>query len=414
MKKEKIEASIGAPAGSTTTEIPTANQTIQSIAPKRECECLGVTSESIVVKKQKLESTIINNDVIIILSDDDDDDTDNKKSYSAVDTSGNDDDVIIVEPPKTADGTISIHEDLNDEVQAIGEKNAVHLPHMRQHCTKFQFYEDVRYRLSSYSVRSELIAEARKGKELNAKHCDLCYCFICDKPVSQCENWSSEASSLNSHCHASDKGTHCFYYKALRDSYKRGKTITPTPPLRTNGINGDRLFDHLGRLVNNYNSPLAQTKAVRGGGPFSPDDEVAKTDRDLTKCRKCGWYNLFSHLNYTRSLHAYHTGSSYPTCPLDWCHACGRVASERDFEKCQSEPYEPVEGDVLFGSREIAFKVKAHDPRKFEKFSKFWKDHEGSPEWEYDEAEMEYDFFRHRIGKRPTLSMILMSIPVTK
>jgi hypothetical protein len=106
--------------------------------------------------------------------------------------------------------------------------------------------------------------------------------------------------------------------------------------------------------------------------------------------------------------------AAFPPCPLDWCHACGRVASENDFEKDQSSPYKPVEGDVLLGSKEIPFKVKAHDPRKFEKFSKYWKENEGSADWEYDEAEMEYDFFRHRIGKRPTISMILLSIPVTK
>lgn len=136
MKKEKNEASKVAPAKAT-AEVPSA---IGSIALKRECERVENRVESTVTKKQKLNEP--GNDIIIILSDDDEDGSNNKTSSSAVD-SGDDDDVIIVEPAKMADGTVSINEDLNDEVQAIGEKNAVHLPHMRQHCTKFQFIEDV-------------------------------------------------------------------------------------------------------------------------------------------------------------------------------------------------------------------------------------------------------------------------------
>jgi hypothetical protein len=134
MKKEKNEASKGAPAKAT-AEVPSA---IGSIAPKRECESVENRVESTVAKKQKLNET--GNNVIIILSDDEDGSI--KNSSSAVD-SGDDDDVIIVEPAKTGDGTISINEYLNDEVKAIGEKNAVHLPHMRQHCTKFIFIQDV-------------------------------------------------------------------------------------------------------------------------------------------------------------------------------------------------------------------------------------------------------------------------------
>jgi len=169
------------------------------------------------------------------------------------------------------------------------------------------------------------------------------------------------------------------------------------------------------RLVNNISSPRAYNDASHPAskGPFKPDDAAAKKNKSLTKCRKCHYYNKFDHQNFTKVLQQ-NAGKAHKTNPQDWCHACGRVASVKDFEKEKSVKYAVGVGDVLLGTKTIPFTVKAHDPRKFEDVSKYWKENEGSPKWVYDEVEMENDFFRHRIGKQPTLFYILASIPVTE
>jgi len=128
-----------------------------------------------------------------------------------------------------------------------------------------------------------------------------------------------------------------------------------------------------------------EPKGKTGPGPFSPSDTVAQSDQNLTACRRCGWFNRFFHRNFR-----YYT-RLHPTGFLDWCQACGRVASAKDFGKNQSEPYQPraTGGDVLLGTREIPFPIFAHDPRKMYQYADKWK----SEQWEYNEAEMKYDVF---------------------
>ena len=83
---------------------------------------------------------------IVILSSDD------EKSINLCDDE-DDDEIQIMEPSTTASSTVTILDtrasDGNgndeDEVQAIGEKNVMRLPHMRQHCTKCKFVEDVSF-----------------------------------------------------------------------------------------------------------------------------------------------------------------------------------------------------------------------------------------------------------------------------
>ena len=39
----------------------------------------------------------------------------------------------------------------------------------------------------------------------HARHCDLCYCYVCDKPASECDEWGTEATAGHmhqKHCHA--------------------------------------------------------------------------------------------------------------------------------------------------------------------------------------------------------------------
>jgi len=236
---------------------------------------------------------------------------------------------------------------------------------------------------------------------------------VCDKPISECENWKSVPCNIYDHCHASDKGLYSSYYISLRKSHKRSNAISPSPPIRTapslSTENASLELDPFQRIMKERLYTLNYNK-----GPFKPDDVPYSARRNVTKCRKCGWYSLFDHWNYTRQVNPYEKTAAYPACPSDWCHACGRVASKKDFGKRQSIPYKPVVGDVLLGTKDISFKIKAHDPRKIQSFSKYWEENKGSPNWEYNEAEMENDFFRHRIGKHPDIEMILHSIPVTK
>lgn len=160
-------------------------------------------------------------------------------------------------------------------------------------------------------------------------------------------------------------------------------------------------------------------------GPFDPNNATVRRDRCLTKCRKCGWYNYFKHKNFT-AMETYteykedDNGVRRPitkrkkvmndTGIIDWCKSCGRVCSDKDFGKTQSEPYTPNKGDIKLGTKSIPFRIKARDPRKITPFDKNWEKHGTS--WVYNETEMEEDFFHHRIGKNPNLRMILGAIPV--
>ena len=62
--------------------------------------------------------------------------------------------------------------DTDGDVVICGTVNEMRLPHMRPHCTKFQFQLNL-------NNRSDV-------RVSNALHCDLCYCYVCDKPVKEC------------------------------------------------------------------------------------------------------------------------------------------------------------------------------------------------------------------------------------
>jgi hypothetical protein len=139
-------------------------------------------------------------------------------------------------------------------------------------------------------------------------------------------------------------------------------------------------------------------------GPFAPGDAILKDDRPaalLTQCRKCNWYSR---------LTATMVGSG------DWCHKCGIVICEDRFGKQQcSSPYKNGKDDILLGERIMPFTIVAHDPRDFDVFKNIWtNDDKPSSEWTYDEAEMEDDTFRHRLGKRPLLKNVLDCIPIVE
>jgi hypothetical protein len=184
--------------------------------------------------------------------------------------------------------------------------------------------------------------------------CDDCWCYVCDKPAS-------------SFC-AMDHGDACPTIEYFRKERQRRKLSTVGKP-----------------------------------GPFQPDNQDAPRDSGCTKCRHCSWYVR---------LEGYRRAPS----SRDWCAHCGRVVSEEDLEKQQinstDDKADQIEGSHFLGQREIPFRIKAHDPRLFEKYKENWEDDGfGSSGWNYDDAEREEEVVLHRLGKSPNCSNIIDSIP---
>lgn len=217
----------------------------------------------------------------------------------------------------------------------------------------------------------------------------LLYFLVCDKPVSECKNWKSESFNRDDHCYAADKGQDYIYYKKLRENVKNGGSTTSsvTPPI---SFDSERQRREELRLLN-----------AIGDGPFKPDHPLAASRSDMTKCRKCGYFsNLASYRNSEKP-----SGS-------DLCRACGRIASAKAFEKIKRRQYTPVANDILLGKKSITFTIHARDPSKTVECAKYWEEEKDNSRWVVDKKEMANDFFRHRIGKEPTLGLILNCIPV--
>jgi len=287
----------------------------------------------------------------------------------------------------------------------------------------------------------------------------LCYCYVCDVLVKDCTNWSY-------HCHATDVGPRGVHWKKLRaQTASKNGNVAPTVAARAPAASISGVFDGLAAAIaahrasmalafgnrnsatqrtnpfahinstsnNNGSSAINRTTAARtsattgnnrknnqslkdGAGPWPPTDAFAAADKNLTRCRKCGWFNRFFHRNFR------HYQNLHPVGFLDWCHMCGRVANEKDFGKVQSERYVPQTGDIYLGERMVKFRIFTHDPRKMDKYAGGWinaandddddEDSTTPPEWTYNEAEMKKDLFDHRFGKRPTPQMIVDSVPV--
>ncbi|KAK1741011.1 hypothetical protein QTG54_008263 [Skeletonema marinoi] len=74
-------------------------------------------------------------------------------------------------------------EDSDEELQCVGTANETKLPHNRQDCLTFRYNNN---NSSSTSNGTSCCAETTLE---NAKFCQLCYCYVCDKPASECTSW---------------------------------------------------------------------------------------------------------------------------------------------------------------------------------------------------------------------------------
>jgi hypothetical protein len=90
-------------------------------------------------------------------------------------------DISTYQPAATAAAAAS----KNDDVEVVGTKNQVRLPHMRQHCTEKPFD------FPGFSTA------ARNATRM--QFCENCYCYVCDIKAGECKSWST-------HSGASDHG----------------------------------------------------------------------------------------------------------------------------------------------------------------------------------------------------------------
>ena len=129
-------------------------------------------------------------------------------------------------------------------VNMKGTANEQKLPHNRRECLDYRYKED--------------------SSNDNAKFCSLCYCYVCDKPATECEDWfmgnngvcSEVSSSANAnanandddgggkaktgdttttsdgnnssaphknHCNATDKGSQKLLWSNMRTAIKKGR-----------------------------------------------------------------------------------------------------------------------------------------------------------------------------------------------
>lgn len=130
---------------------------------------------------------------IIVLSDDED-----EGNFSMT---LNDSSVLIVEnEPKEAD--VSKHiEEVDEDLAITYSQTATVLPHARYDCV-------LPFCREEQNVSGPL--------QDNAKHCDQCFCYICDKLASMCDFWTIPGFC---HCNAHK---HSIYWKALRDKCMMG------------------------------------------------------------------------------------------------------------------------------------------------------------------------------------------------
>ena len=240
-------------------------------------------------------------------------------------------------------------------------------PHVRSDCPHSEF-KSVFFSTSGKAKQS--------GLGDNSEYCESCYCFVCDKWASECESWHTPGSNLlvDNHCCASNTSTES---AVARQEYRQSLLQVEE------AVEGD--------------DPKEMIMFANSPGPFSPEHYSAPCDPTLTQCRRCGWMSRFSHRNFQYEANK--------VSDLDYCHCCGRIASELDFGKRQSGPYTPVATDFDLGTKEIQFQIVAHDPRQMKEYKYNWL--KNGEEWGgYSEEEMEEDVFEHKIGEHPTLNSI--------
>ena len=353
-------------------------------------------------------------------------DSDSDDEIQILDAVSSEDDVSSMEPCAAAAKASSSNDD-EEDVKVVGTKNHIRLPHMRQHCTEYPFQNDAKLlhcpecycyvcdvavaECTSWSShcratndgpqvgywnRLRQQAKDRQSKPkppvgaavftdgelptgyhygydcshkryLVVQMCEMCFCYVCSVPASQCSNWS----------HPKNFVPGCNHHNA-----GPGRTVW------------ERL-----RTRRRLNTQID----LEGDGPWPANDAVDKEEWGVVQCRHC------SYLFRSPFRHG-------PTSCSHWCGACGRVGAESYLNKSSGYPFPDkavkAQRYTFLGTRTFSFRLRAHDPRKMNEFAKYWKENEGSAGWNYCEKEMEQELFDHRFGSHPTLKMLIASTPI--
>ncbi|KAM5151795.1 uncharacterized protein ACMZJ9_010048 [Mantella aurantiaca] len=157
---------------------------------------------------------------------------------------------------------------LDDELAITYSKKAHVMPHARYDCTSHPF------------MRAE--QETEIPLEQNASFCGECYCYLCDKPSSECSSWTCPTGC---HCNAHNKSK---YWKELRDTALAG--ILTMFQLDLTEIDAE--LREGGDQLQHFLSELSQVqREYREGVLLTPDSKVkcvCACHRDkVPKCNAC-------------------------------------------------------------------------------------------------------------------------------
>jgi hypothetical protein len=87
----------------------------------------------------------------------------------------------VVEPSSNTSSSTGVV----DSSETKGHNNRVRLPHFRQSCPEQKFMALSNFRFQGKS--RSLPPWALIGKDGNAERCNMCHCYVCDKPAQECE-----------------------------------------------------------------------------------------------------------------------------------------------------------------------------------------------------------------------------------
>ncbi|KAL3761731.1 hypothetical protein ACHAWU_001247 [Discostella pseudostelligera] len=185
----------------------------------------------------------------------------------------------------------STDNDDEEELEIVGTHNEQRLPHNRQDCLDYRF-------CASTSTNSNSNVQS----DNNSNFCSLCYCYVCDKPASECNNWvngtkgvcsdiaaaaaadgggkkgsSANTNSTNAtnqqphmnHCNATNKGSQSTLWKNMRNAIKKGKDPSKVSASHDESYNPhDAPNASLQRYLQNYGVYMPS-----GGGPLHRSDQ---------------------------------------------------------------------------------------------------------------------------------------------
>jgi len=202
-------------------------------------------------------------------------------------------------------------EDSDEELQCVGTANETKLPHNRQDCLTFRYNN-----INSSSTSNGTSWGCAETTLENAKFCQLCYCYVCDKPASECTSWylgergavhedgnggppedtkqsssktddTEEDTSLkqyNNHCNASDKGSAKNLWKNMRTAIKNGRD----PSAVTANAAASNPDESLAQYLARYTVPAAVSTAESAAAALAEQLRQRQRERHRYRAHATG------------------------------------------------------------------------------------------------------------------------------